>query len=161
MGIFKIAASLSLLVIIYQDFKERQVYWFLFPLLGLFLGLLNFSNSLEFHTFIYYITINLVLTTLVLGLLFIVVKVFFKKRFIDYSLGFGDILFFYTFAFGFPTITFIILFANSLLFSLVLFLFFKKVFKLKTVPLAGLMSLFLIIILAVSGFVEQPSLYTY
>lgn len=65
-----------------------------------------------------------------------------------HSIGLGDILFFYAFGTGFQTVTFIVLLACSILFSLFTFLILKNRLKLKTVPLAGFMGLFLMVVLA-------------
>jgi len=161
MGLLKIAASVTLVCIAYQDFKARQVYWFFFPLLGIFLGLMHFFNTAVSQIFVYQILINLIMVSLVLTVLYIMVKYVLKKRFLNHSLGLGDILFFYAFALGFPSLTFIILFANSLLFSVLFFFFLKKRLELKTIPLAGIMSLFMLTVFIASVFIKQPSLYSY
>ncbi len=144
-----------------QDFKERQVYWFLFPLASILLGLVHFLNTAEPLAFLNYIALNVLFVTLILGVLYLTTRIIFKKRFLNHSLGLGDILFFYAFAIGFPTITFVILFTNAILFALLLFFVFKKKLHLQTVPLAGLMSSFLIFIFAYNFIFPSPTLYGY
>lgn len=159
--VLKAIACLVLLVIIYQDLKERLVFWFLFPLLGILLFYLLYSHSIDLKILGYYIGLNLILITTIIAVIFVITKVVFKKPFLNHSFGLGDLLFFYAFALGFPTMTFIILFANSLIFSFLLYLAFKKSRNLKTIPLAGFMSIFLFLILGISIFAEKPSLYNF
>lgn len=159
MAVLTFFAFFTLTFISYQDFKERQVYWFLFLLLALFLGWLHFNHSITAQIFLYYTLLNLILVTLIVVLLYSIVRFILNKKFLNYSLGLGDILFFYAFAFGFPTLTFSILFANSLVLSLLIFMLFKKRFRQKTIPLAGIMSLFILSVLSISLFIQQPLLY--
>ncbi|MEP3210681.1 MAG: hypothetical protein ABJN95_15875 [Maribacter sp.] len=77
----------------------------------------------------------------------------------NHSIGLGDVLFFFVMGAGFPTMTFIILFACSLFFSLFTYLLFKSSMRVKTVPLAGLMSLFLSAVLMLDVIYGLPSLY--
>jgi len=80
-------------------------------------------------------------------------------EFLNVSFGLGDLLFFYALAFGFPTVTFLVLFVLSILFSLFVFALLKTKKGTETVPLAGLMGLFLTGVLLVSFFPNAPSLY--
>ncbi|MEX0360914.1 MAG: hypothetical protein AB3N10_07985, partial [Allomuricauda sp.] len=68
-------------------------------------------------------------------------------------------LFFYAFALGFPTLTFIILFVSAIGFSLIAFTVFRIFRKTDSVPLAGLMALYLIGAVLFSFFPNTPSLY--
>ena len=159
MVLLKITAYLSLLFISYDDFRERKVYWFLFPIVGFFLGIIHFNNTIELQIFLYQVLVNFTLVTLVLILLYLIVKLVLKKTFLNHSLGLGDILFFYAFACGFPTITFLILFVNSIVFSLLFYLILRKRLHLNPIPLAGIMSLFVLGVFVLSTFIKQPSLY--
>lgn len=94
-------------------------------------------------------------------ILYLYTKKIAKKKFLNYSFGLGDILFFYAIAIGFPTITFIVIYSFSIIFSLFTFLIFKKSSNFKTVPLAGLMSFFLFFIITYSMLITTPSLYFY
>ncbi len=158
---FTLCALFILFCIAFQDFKERKVYWFLFPLLGLSLSVLYINTVTVAEIFGLSILLNILIVSLVLLSIFLVTKLLFKKPFLDHSFGLGDLLFFYAMALGFPTITFIVLFANALLFALFFFLVVKKYQKIKTVPLAGLMSIFLFLVLSISIFIKEPSLYIY
>lgn len=144
-----------------QDFKERKVYWFLFPLTAILFGLVHFLNIAEPLVFVNYVLLNALLVSLLICVLFLFTRVITKKKFLNHSLGLGDILFFYAFAIGFPTLTFSILFANAILFALLLFLVAKKRLQLQTVPLAGLMSVFLILVFAYNLLFQSPTLHGY
>ncbi len=158
MVLLKILAVAICGAIAYQDIKDRMVIWIAFPMMALVLTLIHAASSGWEQVFWFSIT-NLLLVSGVLLLLFLYTRFFSKKKFLNTSLGLGDILFFYAFSFGFPTLTFVILFVGSLLFSLFLFLSLKSVQHMETVPLAGYMSLFLIGTMALSFFIKTPNLY--
>lgn len=75
------------------------------------------------------------------------------------TIGLGDLFFFIIIAMGFPTFAFLIIFSSSLIFSFILFIFLKPRLTNKTVPLAGLQSLFLVIILLLNNNFEVLNLY--
>ncbi|MEK6152015.1 hypothetical protein WIW50_02080 [Flavobacteriaceae bacterium 3-367] len=145
-------------LITYQDFTQRRVLWILFPLLGLLLGTVHFLHSSP-SLFLGYALLNGLLVSAVILILYLYTKGLRKKAFLNASLGLGDILFFYVLGLAFPTLTFITLFACSLIFSLIAFLLLKKGLQWSTVPLAGLMSIFLTLIIAYSLFFNSPNLY--
>ena len=147
-----------LLFIFFQDFKEQRVYWFLFPIVGFLFGLIHYRMVGKINFFIA-ITSNLVLIFSVLFVLFLYSKLKLKMNFMNGSFGLGDIFFFIAIGFSFPTLNFIVLFVFSIFFSLAIFLFSKEKYNFRTVPLAGLMSLFFAIILCVSILFNFPSLY--
>lgn len=145
-------------LIVYQDYKSREVYWFLFPLLGLLLSVLFFKMT-TMPIVLISILLNTILISLVIILLYLYTKVVSKTTFLNHSFGLGDVLFFYAFSLGFPSITFIILFTFSILFSTLLYFSFKRKMTIESVPLAGYMSLFLIFVLSYSLFYNSPILY--
>ncbi len=160
-SLLKVVACGVLVCIFYQDLKEREVFWFLFPLLAFSLAIVHYLNVDESLIFGYFVLLNTLLVTGIVLLLFLIHKLWIQKPFLNHSFGLGDLLFFYAFAMGFPTMTFVVLFANSLLFSLVVYLFMKKYRQVNTVPLAGLMGLFVLTVLGLSIFIKTPSLYTF
>lgn len=123
-----------------QDRKDREVYWFLFPIIALASGVLLYNNLLP----------ELFYITLLINLLFIIILitvVFFYSKFklkttITKTFGLGDGLLFIALVFTFSSVSFMILFVFGLLFSLLIHVVFKKNSKYKTVPLAGYLSLF-------------------
>jgi len=158
MALIKILVVLVFGLIAFQDFKGRAVYWILFPIMGAFLAAL-FLYEVSFEQYFYIVGFNIVLVSLVLLVLYAYTKYVAKKQFLNFSFGLGDLLFFYAFALGYPTYTFLILFVASIFFSLLAFLFIKFGTDSETIPLAGLMGLFLIGITVASTIPNVPSLY--
>lgn len=144
--------------ILYQDYKNRLVYWFLYPITGI----------LVFAIQLYYIPIELVFANSVLNILFVtflltVCFIYLKLKKISFknSLGMGDILFFIFISFSFATVSFIVLFVFALVFSLILHFVFQNKNQLKTVPLAGYMSLFFAVVYMATFCSDSNFLYAY
>lgn len=144
MVLLKTVMIAVLFSIFYQDLKERKVYWFLFPLVAVVSGLLFYNNTLR-ELFTRNVLINLAFTAFLL-----IVVYFYSKWKLKTSpkhvFGLGDTLLFICLAFSFASISFITLFVFSLIFSLVLHLILREKQKNKTVPLAGYMSLFFMLV---------------
>lgn len=160
MMVLQLLSALGLGIMAYQDMRKREVSWLLFPLLGISLGL-TFSLQVGLTVFLYTTLLNLVLVTVIVVLLWAITTFIFKKPFLNVSFGLGDLLMLYVSALGFPTMTFVYLLVGSLLFSLVAFMVMKLVLQSQTVPMAGLMGLFLIAMTVLSWIPGTPSLYTY
>lgn len=75
------------------------------------------------------------------------------------TFGLGDILLFVALAFTFASMSFIIFFIFGLVFSLLLHLLLKHKSKLKTVPLAGYLSLFFSVAYISNWLGFLPTLY--
>lgn len=156
---FVIIVLLSL--IIYQDFKQRAIYWFLPPLLCIFLVI----RSLLFMP--YYELFNSFLFNagfIVLQLLLLSVWMSIKnKRFVnivDSYLGLGDILFFFAIAAAFSPFQFVLFYVAGIFFTLLMAI----VSRLKStmnpqIPLAGAMSIFMIFCLILSVLKPEFSFY--
>lgn len=150
---------LILLIIFNQDIKERQVT-FVVLLLGIILGgHLHYTNSF-FEFFLFNISINVLLISLISIMLYLYVKLKLQQPFFE-AIGVGDILFFLLLAVSFPTISFLVVFSVSLLFSLILFLTVKRKLKKQTVPLAGFQALFLFLILFINLVFDIVPIYAY
>lgn len=148
---------ITLAWIAYQDIKDRQVYLFL--LISLIAsGLLSFLNNSTIANFINNIITNLSILLVIVLILWFYSK-FRMKLELSKALGLGDVLFFIYLAVGFPTITFLVLYSFSLLFSLLLFLILKSKMEEKTVPLAGFQSIFIFVILLVNLATNMLNLY--
>ncbi len=158
MWIFQLAACLSFGAIAVQDIRERMVQWMLFPLAGIFLALAHLQHT-TLLLFLISCGANILLVTAVLLLLWGYTRYFRKKRFLNTSFGLGDILFFYAFALGFPTLTFTILFAAAIVFSLLAFVILRYLKESETVPLAGFMGIFLMVTFLLQLFTPGISLY--
>jgi hypothetical protein len=140
MIIIKIILLILLGVIFYQDYKERLVYWFLFPLVALCSGFLFYNNTLP-ELFVASVVLNLMFVSVLLLVVFMYSKLILKVRLKD-VFGLGDMLLFLSIIFSFSTVSFLVILVFALFFSLVIHLLLKKHSALKTVPLAGYLSLF-------------------
>jgi hypothetical protein len=158
--VVKIALLLVLALIALQDIKDKKVNWILFPMTAILLFTL-YQNSTPLNLSYTFLLMNILMVTSILGILFIYTTYIRGMKFINVSFGLGDVLFFYAFALGFPTITFLILFVCSIIFSLIITLLKTKEYNVPGVPLAGLMSLFLVVIFSFGFVPNMPSLYNF
>jgi hypothetical protein len=140
----KILFLIGLLFLIVQDFKERKVTLLLFPIL-LIIGAFLHLKTQFVEVLLLNLIINLGLVLVVLSMLLLYVMFIMKKKFNE-VIGLGDLLFFVVLAVSFPTVSFVLLFCSSLLFSLIIYLIFKSKIG-KHIPLAGLQGLFLFLLL--------------
>lgn len=156
--IIKIILLFAFGIIIYEDLKTRMVHWVLFPILTFLLGYLYFIKSTP-RFFITTVGMNMLLVSGIILLLYLYAKQIINQPFLNTSFGFGDFLFFYTICVAFPTVTFTILFVFSLLFSLVAHLILGNKKLKTTVPLAGYMALFYVLVFSVYFITGTPNLY--
>ncbi len=145
MVILKGLIIFNLVYIIYQDLKSREVYWFLLPSLMVLLGYMHYRNVLKIH-FITFTVINIGVIITVLGLLYLYTVLLIKKPFFKEVFGLADALYFLALAMAFPTATFVVIFVFSLIFSLLAWLILKHQSEYNSIPLAGYMSAFLLLI---------------
>ena len=125
----KIILFVALIFIAVQDFKERQVYLWLFLLCGVTMALLHLNNSM-IQLFLLNVGINLLIIFIIISVLYFYAAIKMKKA-LQHTLGLGDILFFMVLAIGFTTGTFLVLLTFSLIFSLLFFLAIKSNLKYK------------------------------
>lgn len=131
---------MALLLVFYQDIKERLVYWFLFPIIALSSGILFYNNVMP-ELFKTSLTINI---SFILFLVFTIL-VYSKLKLrtsISETFGLGDGLLFIALAFTFSSVSFLVVFVFGLIFSLIMHLFLKNKSEHKNVPLAGYLSMF-------------------
>ena len=140
MVVLKIILTLLLIAICIQDIKDREVYWFLFPLTVILAGILLFKNS-SAGLFLTTIGINLSFVSILLLSIWLYSSLKLKQSLFE-VFGSGDLLLFLALIFSFSSISFFIIFVFGLVFSLTLHLIIKKNSKHTTVPLAGYLSLF-------------------
>ncbi|SHI73802.1 hypothetical protein SAMN04488096_10450 [Mesonia phycicola] len=132
-------------IIVYQDFKYRLIH--ILVLLFIFIvGLLrNILNDISFFNFL---RPALFISVILFFLWFyLIIK---SKKIInplDKHIGLGDILFFFSITPFFTLKDYIIYFISGLLFSIIFALFFKNYIEKKMIPLAGLLSIALIILI--------------
>ena len=156
--IVQLLTILSCAAIAIQDITERMVYWILFPITGVFLAWLHLQQS-NWNGFLINTSGNWLIVATIIMILWVYTKFFRKQKFLNASLGLGDILCLFAFALGFPTVTFIVLLASSLCFSVLAYIVLNYVVDAKTVPLAGFICLFLIGVLIISKATDFVSLY--
>lgn len=143
---------LSLVVIVFQDFKQRQISWFLIPLAfaGFICKAVIYENNMM-HDFLFnaaFVVLQLVCLTLYFSL---------KNRkflnILDTYLGLGDILFLIVVCAVFSPVNFILFYLCSMIMTLVgvlLYNFFSGK-PTKDIPLAGSMAamLFVLVIMTI------------
>lgn len=154
----KLVLVFVLFLILSQDYKERKVYWFLYPIVGLLAFTLHYyQKGLELT--LVNSRLNLFFTSLLLLVAYCYNLVKLKLHFLKEVFGLGDVLFFVFISFSFSTLSFLILFVFSLVFSLLLHQLFKKKNIDKSIPLAGYMSLFFGIVYLLSFVINISFLY--
>ena len=156
--IFTVLLCLNLLFITYQDFKERKVYLINLLITLILISFYHYLNSYSTYSYLYTILLNCVFLSIIFLVLYLYTVLRIKEIFLK-TIGLGDIIFFIILAIGFPTLSFLIIFSSSLIFSFILFIFLKPRLTNKTVPLAGLQSLFLVIVVLLNNIFEVLNLY--
>ncbi|WP_276381616.1 general secretion pathway protein [Flavobacterium sp. H4147] len=144
--------------VLYQDFKSRMVYWFLYPIIGILAFKIQIDVlplSIALLNFVF----NLLFIGFLLGVSLLYTK--FKKLGFKNTIGIGDVLFFIFIAASFSIVSFWVLFVFSLIFSLTLHLILTHKKEPTTVPLAGYMSLFFGVVYAASFGFSDTFLYAY
>lgn len=158
--LLKLFLVLILCMIFYQDYRDRMVLWLFYPLVSVF----GFCIQLFYYSWQSIIAqslINLIFILLLICISFLFSKLVIKKKFLNESIGIGDVLLFFGITVLFPIITFCVLFVVSLIFSLIMHLVLtNKKEKKATIPLAGYMSLFYGVIYIASIFTTKNILFT-
>jgi hypothetical protein len=140
-----------LLLIFWQDNKDRMVWWFLYPAAGLFAYILQaFQNGIQI-SFINAV-INIFFCSIIISITLLYCVVIMKKKFINESMGSGDLLLLLFISFTFAPVTFIFLLTSSFVFSLLLHLCWSRKHVHRSVPLAGNISLFFAAVYFISLF---------
>lgn len=138
----------SLVAVIYQDFKSREVS--IISFLGVFFSLLILSYPGNAEYWVVCSSINIVLVTVQLLVSFVAISVRRRRvtNIVNEAIGLGDIVMLEIYALGFSTIFFILITLLASLVSLLLFLT-GRVFRWErsTIPLAGVMALVLLLAL--------------
>ncbi|KRB56708.1 hypothetical protein [Flavobacterium sp. Root186] len=158
MWYLKLILLIVFTLVLYQDFKSRLVYWFLYPIIGILAFAIQLHN-LPLSIALTNLGFNLIFVVLILAVSMMYVR--FRKLDFKNTIGIGDILFFLFIAGTFSIVSFLVLFVFSLLFSLILHLVLSNKKEQSTVPLAGYMSLFFGAVYAISFFWNDTFLYAY
>jgi hypothetical protein len=160
MWLLKLGLITLFLLVFFQDFKDRKVHWFLYPLVGILVLILQMQKVNLYSTLVN-VGCNLSFVLILLFVCNLYAKLKLKKPFLSEVFGLGDVLFFIFISFSFSTISFLTLFVFSLVFALVVHQFLKNNHPEETVPLAGYMSLFFGSIYGIGLFYNDNFLYAY
>ena len=147
-------------LIFIQDYKDRKVYWFLYPIIGI-LGFVLQMNCIPILSLLINASFNLLFVFALLLVCYSYATLQLKKPLLKEVFGLGDVLFFIFIPFSFSILSFFVLFVFSLVFSLLLHLVLQHKQTQKTVPLAGYMSLFFGVVYIISFFGNCNFLYAY
>jgi hypothetical protein len=149
--IANILILLSLTVIAFQDFKQRQISWFLIPLAltGFVCKAVFYQNNVV-HDFLF--NASFILLQLICLTIYFSVK---NKRFLnilDTYLGLGDILFLVVVCTVFSPVNFILFYLCSMILTLIGVLLYNSFATKRTadVPLAGSMAAILLVLVIVT-----------
>jgi hypothetical protein len=150
--------TLTLAAIFVQDFRSREVSVYLFAIL-FFLGSAYHIQQSGFAEFTQQITINYLILVVQFGLLLLYLLASRGKIYnpINKSLGIGDIVFFLSIVTWFKVEAFILVYTISLVFSLMVWYLIKFYWSVRfnTVPLAGLASVFFLIVFILEMFLDN------
>ncbi|MDO3695881.1 hypothetical protein QVZ41_13605 [Wenyingzhuangia sp. chi5] len=145
MGFLNFLLGITFVSIFIQDYKNREVYWFLFPFVAFLCGILFYQNTLS-ELLINALVLNNLFVLLLILILWLYSKLKLRTAFFK-TIGLGDVLLFFAVSCSFSTISFIVIFIAALIFSLGIHLYVTRIAESNTtVPLAGYMSLFFLIV---------------
>lgn len=158
MWYLKLILVIVFAIVLYQDFKNRLVYWFLYPVIGILAFAIQLNN-IPLTIAFFNTGFNLLFVALILVVSFFYIK--FRNLDFTNAIGIGDILFFVFISCTFSVVSFLVLFVFALIFSLVLHFVLSNKKEQQTVPLAGYMSLFFGVIYIISFSNINTFLYAY
>ena len=158
----KIISLALLLTIFFQDWKDRAVYWFLFPLLAADLTYLHLYQPAMAADLLLSVAVNIGFLTVQIILLTAWFSVQ-QKKWINITsglLGIGDILFLLTISFYLSALNFLIFYVFSLLLILTGWVLWQSISRKKHtfIPLAGLQALLTIALLSCDWWYKPLSL---
>lgn len=160
MWFFKFSLISIFFIILFQDYKDRKVYWFLYPSVGIFAFVLQ-MDVVTIYSVLVNAGFNLLVVFILLLVSYLYASLKLQQPLLKEVFGLGDVLFFVSIAFSFSIISFFVLLIFSLLFSLLLHFVLQHKQAEKTVPLAGYMSLFFGVVYGISFFADSNFLYAY
>jgi len=139
---------------VYQDFKYRGIYWWLFPLLLVLFVLEGYLN-ISFSDTVKAAAANVFFVLLQVLLLsgYISLKMGRLTNIFKGYLGLGDLLFLVSISFCFSFLNYVLFYLASLMLVILLTLLFRKA-KEQKIPLAGYQALLLILLLTVGHFTK-------
>lgn len=152
-----ILLTMVLIKIFIEDLRERKVSLYLFLIAILAGGYLHFHQGLHV-VFLFVISLNVSMLGILTVALWLYTELKMQKKLRD-TFGLGDFLFFLFLGVSFPSVTFLVLFSFSLIFSLLLFVIVRGSLRNKMVPLAGFQSVFVGLVFVLNSFFHVIDLY--
>jgi hypothetical protein len=162
----KLVLITCLLLIFYQDLRYRAVYWILFPMVLIALLVLVAQQQPQWKELLFNSSYNLAFLLLQFLLLFLYFSLK-MRRWVNLTqgyLGWGDILFLLCIAFYLSPANYFLFYLISLLlivFTTLLIVAFKAKKQIQ-IPLAGLQSMFFVLLLLAdwnSGLIDMTNDY--
>lgn len=141
-----------LFIIAVQDFKTQKISWIAFPFLLTALILKTYYLNIVGFWISSILNLGFILINIILVQFYFMIKLKRYQPVIKHQMGLGDLLLFITLSFGLESISFVVFFVVSLIFSLLLFLLLHKKRKAllqERIPLAGILGINYIIVLVV------------
>jgi len=133
-------------LVCYEDFKYQAVTAWYFLVIASIGGYLFLDTTPVVVVYLCQIFVNVALVGMVLMVLYTYSWYKIKRPFFSEVFGIGDVLFFIFLAVSFPVISFLVIFSLATFFSLILSKVLPRLRKQKTVPLAGLMAVFVLVV---------------
>lgn len=150
----------SLAVIVFQDFKQRQISWFLIPLAftGFVCKAVFYKNSVA-HDFLF--NVAFILLQLICLTVYFSVKNKKLLNIMDTYLGLGDILFLVVVCTVFSPVNFILFYLFSMILTLLGVLVYNSFSRKQTntIPLAGSMAAMLLVLVIITIIFPRLNFY--
>lgn len=153
-------------IIAYQDFRQREVVWYVFPIIFVVI-VLKALNEIAFPELVNYFGINVLFVTLQMAVLFMFYAIK-NRRFvniIDRYIGLGDLILFVLLCASFSPILFGLFFITSLILLTIVFIIVQLTHSKNnnagrpTVPLAGGLSVSYIVVIIAGFFITDFNMY--
>lgn len=161
--LLQIVSVLLLLILTYQDFKDRAISWIILPVLFICFILTSLETlPLSALGLFFGINSGFIFLQVCSVALYFLIKRRTIKNIIDKEIGLGDILFFIVLTVAFSPVNFIAFYVVTLILTLAAYLlikFFNASTK-REIPLAGIMSLAMAFLIITSFFSDSFNLYS-
>lgn len=147
------AVLIVLIIIAYQDFKYRAVYWICFPVLAVLLGIhKTIDNGFQSLLTESLFTVGFLLIQFLVLWLYFTIKYRKSINLTNGYLGWGDILFLLAVCFYLSPLNYVVFYVGSLMASIIYALANRLISKKDTltIPLAGIQALLFALLLIIA-----------
>ncbi|MBL7898217.1 MAG: hypothetical protein JNJ99_06760 [Crocinitomicaceae bacterium] len=140
-----------------QDWRYRAIHWLVFPLIAIDSTLIFIQSGQHWKI----IGLNLTFVSTVVLLLFVYVSLRTGKltNIFKAHLGLGDVLFFISVIPLFGQVNYILFFGSGMILSALVHFIIQLKFKSNTIPLAGYLAGYILILGAFTGITNQDIFY--